>query len=283
MYRIIYCFCLIILATIPFEGCGGDGIHSENLTIPDVANTCIGSITDTNTMLQALKGDFSNVDSEKCKGLKALWDNGKWEWNKTVYDNFKNYSSPLGLDPTYGYNGKQYKKGGHLNWCSGANMHFDIGMDTPLWEYEPNADKIKTTNAGSNIIMRYKRHVCAPPKSSSIDTLDISAPPQPGGYVSCPPPYTDGSTTCDKGGCGDSTCMCEVGEGAMRHACCLSGGDKPDEITTCKSLPTGPCTGQPCTDKARPNECRSARGFCGIGPGWCNDDSIWTPDCPPKK
>ena len=272
---------------VPFEGCGGDGITSKQLDIPDVANSCFGSIESNTDLIDALNGEFTNIstaDYPKCQGLRALWDEGEWEWNSNVYENFKNYSSPLGLDPNNGYNGQKASDGGHLNWCSGANMHFDIGMDTPLWENATQdiTNKITQTNARSNIFMRYKRHRCVTP--SGDNNIDVKAPPMPGGYVACPPPYSDGVGVCAKGACGDSaSCMCEVGMGSGRHGCCLSGVKEPALPSgTCAALPTGPCSGSAC----KSNTCRSSRGYCGgkydqdgNGDDWCNSESIWTPAC----
>jgi hypothetical protein len=159
---------------IPFEGCGGDG--NKDKDIADVANSCFGNAG--NHTLEALDGDFENLGSvPQCGGMHALYDGGKWDWTVGVYDEFKEFSAPLGLDPTNGYDGTSAIKGVHLNWCSGANMHFDIGMDTPMWESEENAGSIRQTNAASNIFMRYKRHVCAVPDGR--DKLNIEAPPPP--------------------------------------------------------------------------------------------------------
>lgn len=213
---------------IPFEGCGGDGSAKEK--IPDVANSCFNSLT-RGDLINALNGTFTKIDGAKhphCGGLLALWDRGAWGWNENVYNNFQLYSAPLGLD------GYKTPSSGHLNWCSGANMHFDIGMDQPLWMTNSSNGTITETNAPSNIFMRFKRHRCTTPNG---DAIDVKAPHQIGAYVQCPKPYWSGSSTCDNEGCGNSTCMCEVGEGNARHGCCTSDPKavKPDTVKTCGS------------------------------------------------
>lgn len=265
---------------IPFEGCGGDGKDG----IPDVANTCFGSITDGKTLTNILTKKNNNEDfeklknNEKCKGLYTLWDNGNWDWNETVHTDFMKYSAPLGLENSnYNKNGS-----GHLNWCSGASMHFDIGMDKPLWVGGPDSESITTTNAPSNIFMRYKRHECKPPADSTINVIDVKAEPVAGQYTQCPAAYINGSDTCSNKGCGDLACMCEVGENEQRHGCCLEGGKPPDTIGSCKPMPSGPCSAEPCNG----NMCRSSLGNCGgnfdahADDAWCNSQSTWTPDCP---
>jgi len=57
--------------------------------------------------------------------------------------------------------------------------------------------------------------------------------------------------------------------------------DSPTESPTL--LPTtyrptyGPCGGEMCNEE---DHCRSRYGFCGPGDTYCNDDAIWTNDCP---
>jgi hypothetical protein len=160
---------------IPFEGCGGDGSGKDG--IKDVANSCFG-VTGSET-LDVLNGELDKVkDIQQCNGLRALWDNGNWDWNKTVYENLQPYSAPIGI--------ANYTKigGTHLNWCSGGNMHFDIGMDSPLWEDLQNNKEIFTTNASSNIVMRYKRAVCKPPPDAENKKLRITVS-DGGGVCSC--------------------------------------------------------------------------------------------------
>jgi len=83
-----------------------------------------------------------------------------WNWNETVRQEFVQFSAPLALNippaPDVPTNAST-----HLNWCSGQNMHFDIGMVDPDWTSSTTPNNIyKFAGTASNIMMRYKRVRC---------------------------------------------------------------------------------------------------------------------------
>jgi hypothetical protein len=137
---------------VPFEGCGGDC----KPPVPDCANTCFAAPSSAAEQIQLLSGNFSNAPSPQCDAMSVLWGNGTWEWNTEVRNEFLKYSQPLGVSQQTDYGRKVDKRS---NWCSGQNMHFDIGMDTPYW-VQHGMGNIAKTNANSNIIMRYKKVPC---------------------------------------------------------------------------------------------------------------------------
>jgi hypothetical protein len=188
---------------MPFEGCGGDGKGN----IPDLSNSCFGAPGLSSTQLISYLNDGNYADANtvpQCAGMYALWDNGKWDWNDNVKNNFLKYSMPLGVSKESEYGKKSGTQ--HLNWCSGQNMHFDIGMDTPLWE-DLGMGNIAQTNAPSNIMMRYKRVPCD--AYGKIDHTTLQGPntgkscdgkPTPcwSAWGGCCGPYTgSGKKMCD--------------------------------------------------------------------------------------
>ena len=95
-----------------------------------------------------------------------------WGGN-TVKEDFLKYSAILGVSEQTQY-GRDANHKGHVNWCSGQNMHFDIGMDNPMWtsfDTKNSNSGIAQTNATSNIMMRYKRVRCD--YYGKIDIADV--------------------------------------------------------------------------------------------------------------
>ena len=152
---------------MPFEGCGGDGNIYKG--IADIMNTCVTAITNTTALIEALyHGDWSSIcDANSsslavCGGMCTLYNN-TWDWNSTVRQEFVPFSAPLAINipPPLAPRNETFT---HLNWCSGQNMHFDIGMSGSQIYW--NIIGGKTNNiyefAGtdSNIMMRYKRVRC---------------------------------------------------------------------------------------------------------------------------
>ena len=141
---------------VPFEGCGGDCKPVGGKPVPDCANTCFGK--SGQGVRKELNGDFSEAPAYApyCDAMNILWDDGKWDWNEQIKTAFLEKSQPFGVAPDTGYGRNVHKRS---NWCSGQNMHFDMGMDNPYW-VKLGMGNIAQTNAPSNIIMRYKRVRC---------------------------------------------------------------------------------------------------------------------------
>jgi hypothetical protein len=136
---------------VPFEGCGGNCVGS----IPDCFNSCAGS---DGNILNATSCDIGSCQGSACTPMKVLWDYGRWRWDTTTSLDFQRYSSPYAISEADDW-GRNTSGMGHLNWCSGQNMHFDIGLTNPYWEAGGMGD-IAVTNANSNILVRYKRVSC---------------------------------------------------------------------------------------------------------------------------
>jgi hypothetical protein len=78
--------------------------------------------------------------------------------NLTSTDN-QCMSATFAIDPTTGDHTESQDT---ANWCSGNNMHFDMALTCPYWMFfaDGNLGNIKTTNAASNIFVRWKRVPC---------------------------------------------------------------------------------------------------------------------------
>jgi hypothetical protein len=219
----------------PFEGCGGDCKDPA-----DCMNGCAGGVTTTNDAKNAVECDFKNITTDKgtCDAMRILQgDDSKWEWNEQVSDNFLKYSRPYTItkDSEWGSKMEDIKtdEGGHLNWCSGQNMHFDIALTDPYWMNlggggKKNENNIAETNAPSNIIVRYKKVPC-----NIYGNFDPNPPIKPGVYKSCIE-QNKNWTDCSDIECSNSNCKDIIKPGDPRwegslfqnHSCCAdSGGD----------------------------------------------------------
>jgi hypothetical protein len=171
---------------IPFEGCGGNCIGAD---CSDCFNKCYGS-TNYDTK-NAIFGDFCSdtgdcSNNPQCNFMNTLKKNGKlkeqYKYTGTLDNSFDKTKSGVdsysidfinkltstatpcmsnifAVDPTTGYHTDEK---GTANWCSGNNMHFDMAMTCPYWMFFANGDlgDIQTTNAASNIFVRWKRVPC---------------------------------------------------------------------------------------------------------------------------
>ena len=151
---------------IPYEGCGGDCTSD-----PTFAGTnhkdCINSCSD----VQTLVGTCGPVAADPTCTVANVMANAKWDpstYMDTIYPASGQYLNyyPAGISEAtdYGHNAAAAakKSGGVLNWCTGANMHFDIAQDSPLWEQitAGTGTGPASTTAASNIIVRYQRVPC---------------------------------------------------------------------------------------------------------------------------
>lgn len=166
---------------VPYEGCGGDGLHED---CPDIFNSCYAKDTDI------LKGDFTKATDKCCKGMQVLchgddtvatsatcpWPSDSAE----LRAKFNDYSRNLTVSSQTQWGQNLAAGGKRINWCGGFNMHFDFALaatDLP-WNNAKKTD-IKRFSGKTNIMMRYKRVEC-----------NI--------WGNVLPPYTDGCDNCDK-------------------------------------------------------------------------------------
>eukprot|EP01135_Chromosphaera_perkinsii_P010493 Nk52_evm3s2152 gene=Nk52_evmTU3s2152 len=143
---------------VPFEGCGGD-CKEGTPAHPDCFNTCAGA-----SFVNAIECAFDKTSNvPQCGAMNALYANGSWAWNSQVERDFMEFSNTLAISSVTDY-GKEMSGagGGHVNWCSGQNMHFDVGLDRGFWQWinENGMGDVATTNSQSNIVMRYSRVAC---------------------------------------------------------------------------------------------------------------------------
>ena len=104
-------------------GCGGNCNSGTCGTSFDCVNACLNDNDSSNPC------DLSKINSNK-KGCKYFaWTNNNNQYKiPTISDDITNYES---CKATYGKDGKfqGLDSGQFRNWCSGANMHFDLTND----------------------------------------------------------------------------------------------------------------------------------------------------------
>ena len=207
---------------VPYEGCGGDC----STKYPDCANTCKdiqNYVANFNVYKKTNCSDTSQVDPS-CQALCYLSQgdkpSGAWNINpfydesvvqQALYDRPVRKEKFTALEPQNAYLGVTdltdwganipalaaiSPNNGHINYCGGMNMHFDMAEDSPLW----------CQNVGSGNRLDYGRMVSLNHTEVSVNTVVrwIAVPGNifgnfvvdntnicsPGGdYIACPNGY----------------------------------------------------------------------------------------------
>ena len=117
---------------VPFQGCGGDCSKE----FPDCFNSCpdVWNLVDNMNYYTTCKNNAGGpiVPAKGCEQNKWLSDNN-WKMNDVIEQEFydaNNATFAVSKDSVYGsdmYSAiEKSKNAGHLNYCSGKNMHFDV-------------------------------------------------------------------------------------------------------------------------------------------------------------
>jgi hypothetical protein len=209
---------------VPYEGCGGDG----NKTYPDCANSCDNIqnyIKDFTYFNKTTCSDKTQVDPS-CQALcyLAKGDNPSGAWNinpfydksvvqQALYDRPVTKEKFAALEPQYAFFGvtdltdwgtnipniKNVSPfAGRINYCSGANMHFDMAEDAPLWVQAAqnglNYGRMSSLTGDSNSINTTVRWVSVPGNilgNFKVDDANI-CPAQGTWNLQCPSGYSNG-------------------------------------------------------------------------------------------
>lgn len=175
-----------------YEGCGGDAWKGSM----DVGNSCSNSASATlqapfvNNEKYAIEQvceageDMPNQLNNVCAAFCSQYDDATSNWhaptNETDY--VLKGSCPLGISATsnWGQNAtatveyfKPVVEGedgdythcntGHVNYCSGTNMHFDAANDNPIWTKDYKTTRLSNLNhdtLNQNIMVRWKAVPC---------------------------------------------------------------------------------------------------------------------------
>ena len=178
-----------------YEGCGGDGWRGSH----DVGNACSNSASATEQQAfvdnekqaieQVCSADASastqpNQVDDVCQAFCSQYDesDGKWLPPSNQTDYVLKGSCPLGISgiSNWGQNasaavdhfaemvkaeGGDYSHcaTGHVNYCSGTNMHFDAASSSPIWTKDYTDMLLTNLNHDSsnqNIMVRWKAVPC---------------------------------------------------------------------------------------------------------------------------
>lgn len=169
---------------VPYEGCGGDGTRvAPALSIPDCTNTC-PQVQDV--LVANLAGDHQlwtdhchteqlYADLTPAGGLinatcacLAIQAKNNYVFNPntkpTIGDQMRaaHFPGPAVTAATnYGRTiPDTYTVNGHVNYCMGENLHFDIAALTWPWTGQPDIAYIPQGTASTQSIVRYQKVPC---------------------------------------------------------------------------------------------------------------------------
>ena len=155
------------------SGGGGSGLYLCNVTSGECEKSSNGIYK---TLEECKSAGCKKSGNPVCAGMVALFKNGALKYNPGVVNEtsklpenarneFSKYSQPFAIKEDGTWNEEAAESGQHINWCSGNNMHFDIGADKPYWELFADNNKgpgnISMLNAPSNILVRWKKVNCS--------------------------------------------------------------------------------------------------------------------------
>jgi hypothetical protein len=209
---------------VPYEGCGGDC----STKFPDCTNSC------DQTLLNQYLTNFKFFQDKNCSDTSTIspscqplcylskGDNPSGAWNinqfydkstvqQALYDKPISKEKFAALNPQNAYLGvtdltdwgtnipdlaAKSPNNGHINYCSGMNMHFDMAENAPLWTQNVGPGNkldygrtvsLNHTGVSVNTVVRW---VAVPGNIFGNFTVDNSNICAPGGeWVQCPNGY----------------------------------------------------------------------------------------------
>lgn len=242
---------------VPFQGCGGDCSKE----FPDCFNSCADNQKLVNNLNYYTSCNPKPSPGAGCQQIKWMSDNN-WNMSASIEQQFYNNNNATFAVSELTKNGTNInsaiassKNPGHINYCSGKNMHFDVqrwsnytnvnpywcdllvnnmaDLDNSIALPSPaGVDSQGNTIRGGNVSNTMVRYMLVP--GSIFGAFDIMA--TGGSYI--PPKYPLPTPACGSGGGGGGGSTNRCGDGkTWDNLCpnptCLLNSDCPPNLPNC--------------------------------------------------